>query len=297
MTTLHSSPLPDAPFGVQVELDLSRELSDDVEQELRVLLATNDILVVPGGMTADEQMRLCSVFGRVLPQGPRVIVNERPALPLPEVMYLSNMRPEDALGNDELAYHYEFAYLSTPSTGLSLYAEDVGDGQSGTRFVSGRLAYQQLPEELKERLERLQGLFVAQYDAGIRKSLGRHRDRVVDPRYPRAVHPIVVPHPVTGEKVLYVTNAQVDRILGLPDDESEKLLDTLFGYLYDPANIYEYRYRPGDCLVWDNLTAQHGRPPAESTIPRTLRRVVFGEKAPWEEWPYVSPSEPGVPRT
>jgi taurine dioxygenase len=139
---------------------------------------------------------------------------------------------------------------------------------------------------MQRRLERLQGLFVAQYDPDVRRALGRHRDRSVDPRYPRAVHPLVVPNPVTDESILYVSSSQVDRVLGLPDDESDELLQQLFAAMYVDDNIYEHHYEAGDLVVWSNLNVQHARPTGSSGARRTLRRVVFGEKAPWEEWPF-----------
>ena len=85
--------------------------------------------------------------------------------------------------------------------------------------------------------------------------------------------------------------AQTDRILGLSDHDSEELLHELWRYMYDPANCFTHWYRPGDLVIWDNLNVQHGRPAGEPDVPRTLRRVIFGEKAPWEEWPLSAPAE------
>jgi taurine dioxygenase len=283
---MRSYPIVGAPFGLVVEVDLGRELSAADRVELRSLLAQHDVLVVRGGLTESEQRRLCSALGRILPQGPRAEVNERPPLPQPEVIYLSTVRADAVPADAELAFHYEFAYLATPPTGLSLYAAELGGEPAGTRFVSGRIAYARLPDDLRQRLDKLQVLFVAQYDPEIRRSLGRHRDRAVDPRFPRAVHPLVVPHPVTGVPTLYVSASQVDRVLGLSDDDSEELLATLLEHLYRDDHVYEHSYEPGDLVVWDNLNVQHARPAGEAGAVRTMRRMIFGEKAPWEEWPF-----------
>jgi taurine dioxygenase len=108
---------------------------------------------------------------------------------------------------------------------------------------------------------------------------------MLDPTWPCAVHPVVVPHPVTGEPCIYVNEMQTTAILGLAQHESDALLDTLFAHLYDAANIYEHKWRGNDLVVWDNLSLQHARRKVGEHSDRTLRRVVFGEKAPWEEWP------------
>jgi taurine dioxygenase len=283
--------LEDAPFGVEVEVDCTAPLDAATGTALRRLLATHDLLVVRGGLTTDEQLRLCGALGRVLPQGPRVEVNVDPPQPQPEVLWLSNAG-DGALGNDELAWHLEFAYLPTPCAGLSLYAEQVATGQAGTRFASGRLAHAALPAALATRVEQLQGLFVAQFDAHRRATLQRHRDLAVDPAFPRAVHPLVARHPVTGARSLFVSHSQTDRVLGLDDPTSEALLEELWSYCYAPAVVHEHRYAPGDCVVWDNLNAQHARGACTPTLPRRLRRVLFGPRAPWEEWPAVPPAGP-----
>jgi taurine dioxygenase len=82
---------------------------------------------------------------------------------------------------------------------------------------------------------------------------------------------------------------QTISILGLAQPESDALLDTLFQALYEPTNVYEHEWHDGDLVIWDNLAVQHARQKVDESAPRTLRRVVFGEKAPWEEWPQMAP--------
>jgi taurine dioxygenase len=77
-------------------------------------------------------------------------------------------------------------------------------------------------------------------------------------------------------------------ILGLGRVESDALLDALFDELYAPANVHEHRWRRGDLVIWDNLALQHARSRLDADEPRILRRVVFGERAPWEDWPHRS---------
>lgn len=283
---IRARPLEDAPFGAEIEVDCTAAFTQAAGDALRRLLATHDLLVVRGGLTTEEQVRLCAAFGRVLPQGPRVEVNIDPPLPQPEVLWLSNAGSV-ALDNDELAWHIEFAYMPTPCAGLSLCAEQVAPGQAGTRFASGRLAHAALPSALAARIEQLQGLFVAQFDAQRRATLARHRDREVDPAFPRAVHPVVVRNPATGVPSLFVSHSQTDRILGLDDATSEALLEELWSYSYAAEVVHEHRYEPGDCVVWDNRNVQHARGACEPSLPRRLRRVLFGSLAPWEEWPAV----------
>ena len=58
---------------------------------------------------------------------------------------------------------------------------------------------------------------------------------------------------------------------GLPNAESEALLQEIFAYLYAPHRIHYYHWRAGDLLVFDNVALQHSRCLGPH---RTLRRVV-----------------------
>jgi taurine dioxygenase len=281
-------PLANAPFGAEVELAVGvADLDGDAAEALRQALAVHQLLLFRLDLDDEQQQRLISLFGRPLPQGPRIVVNDRPEGPFPTVTYVSNVKPGGGLGTFELAFHHDLAHVPTPLAGLSLYAVDVEPGQAGTRFASGRLAYERLTPAERADIEGLQALFVGNYTTTTDAvDMSRAALRRLDPTWPRVVHPVVVPHPITGERGLYVNEMQVAEILGLDDETSDRLLDRLLSVLYDDANIYEHEWRNGDLVVWDNLSVQHARRAVAEVAPRTLRRVVFGEKAPWEQWPW-----------
>ena len=65
------------------------------------------------------------------------------------------------------------------------------------------------------------------------------------------------------------------RVVELPDDESEALLQELFDVLYDPTEVYEHTWQVGDLVVFDNLALQHARGNVLADGPaRTLRKVI-----------------------
>jgi taurine dioxygenase len=287
-TRIAVKPLDGTPFGAQVELDIDvQALTSADAVVLREALARHQLLVFPMALDDDEHVQLVSMFGRVLPQGPRIVVNDRPAGPFPIVTFVSNVKPGGGLGTFELAFHHDLAHVPTPLGGLSLYAVDVDPGQAGTRFASGRLAYELLSERERSDLEGLQGLFVGNYTTTT-PDVERGRDglRRLDPTWPRVVHPVILPHPSTGEKCVYVNEMQVAEIVGLDHQTGDRMLERLFSLLYDAANVYEHEWCNGELVVWDNLTVQHARRAVGEREPRTLRRVVFGERAPWEQWPW-----------
>jgi alpha-ketoglutarate-dependent taurine dioxygenase len=283
---VRARPLDNAPFGATVELEPCDAIDAKCAAELRALLARRHLLVLHGEWTEDQQIQFVACFGRVLPQGPRVLVNDHPAGEHPIVTFVSN-RLDGGLATFELMFHHDLAHVPTPLGGLSLYALEVGEGQAPTRFANGRTAYERLGATARERLEGLQSLFSANYTTTTDEAVPARAVRdALDPTWPRTVHPVVVPHPVTGDKCIFVNEMMTVEILGLDRRDGDALLDELFAHLYDPANIYEHHWQVGDLVVWDNLVVQHARPAVLDATPRTLRRVVFGEKTPWEQWPY-----------
>jgi alpha-ketoglutarate-dependent taurine dioxygenase len=287
-TTVVTRPLEGAPFGAEVELGTGPgELRDADAAALRRALVDHQLLVFRTELDDAEHQRLVAVFGRLLPQGPRVVVNDRPAGPFPIVTHVSNVLPGGSLGRFELAFHSDLAHVPTPLAGLSLYGLEVAPGQAATRFASGRRAYRQLTSSDQAQLAGLQALFTANYTTTTSEvEHGRAGLRHLDPSWPRVVHPVVVPHPANGEGCLFVNEMMTAAIIGWDDTAGDRLLDRLFAVLYAPDNVYEHRWSNGDLVVWDNLSVQHARRRVGDDAPRTLRRVVFGERAPWEQWPW-----------
>ena len=94
-----------------------------------------------------------------------------------------------------------------------------------------------------------------------------------------AWHPAVRTHPATGRKALYVNRLMTREIEGLPQAESNALLQMLFDHQEQPQFVYEHVWRAGDILMWDNRCTLHARTDFSAGERRLLRRVtILGEK-------------------
>ena len=94
-----------------------------------------------------------------------------------------------------------------------------------TLFASMYAAYDALSEYMKAYLE----ILTATHD-GEHVYRGRYKDRGVDDSgmsFPRAVHPIIRTHPVTGRKSIFVNSVFTTHINEVSRDES----DAILGYL------------------------------------------------------------------
>jgi alpha-ketoglutarate-dependent taurine dioxygenase len=263
-TTIRAQPLK--PFGVELDLDLREPLTEAQQDELRRLYAIHLLIVVRDQqLSMDDQVRVLGHLGPLLLSGDSS----------------GEIRHDNGLHTSALAFHTDLAFCREPLVGISLHALEVGE--TSTRFVNARSAYERLDPELRECIAGLEALnvFSVKLDA-------RNRDADVDASLPRAIHPVVWHQAVTGAPFVYVCENQTDSIVGLPLDESEKVIAALFAALYDPAQILEHQWRQGDIVIWDNLAVQHGRRDIAQHGPRILQRVALGTRGMYEQNPEVA---------
>ena len=272
--------LQDLPpgFGVEVlGLDLASglELGHGRRQidELREVLDARHLLAVRSlPISGEAQTAFVARFGR--------LVSERRLW-----AYVSNSRDDGIIREGALLFHSDFAFTKAPTTAISLHALEVPIGGSTTRFANAVKAVRVLPSDLHARLQGHRVLNVYDFHLPNDRPM---RAAEVDPRSPRAEHPVIAPHPRTGAPVVMANEMHTDCILGISRAQSDALLTDLFAVLYDDANVYEHRWRIGDLVLWDNVALHHGRRDIPTSEARTLRRVTLGDYTPAELVPNLS---------
>lgn len=85
------------------------------------------------------------------------------------------------------------------------------------------------------------------------------------------VHPMVIMQPETGEKTLYLGARRTSRIHGLPDAESERLLNIVWSYATAASVTLCHRWQAGDVLLWNNLTVAYRHDLAPAGTSRVLQ--------------------------
>jgi taurine dioxygenase len=250
---------PMEPFGAKVDYDMSRPLGPEDRKAFADLLYRHGVLVFENqDLTDPEQRRIMGYLGRV------------------SAGYngFSMLDPEGELGRTRITYHSDYAFTHTPITALSLFAVGVTEGRTCTNFAHGGRAYDLLPPDLKARLEGKQALACLPKDQGLVQLYEPFPEGM-----PSIVRDVIIDHPVTGEKIVYIHELQCCGVEGLPEAESRALVEETFAHIYQPANIYSHAWKNGDLVVWDNVALQHGRPELDETVvKRSLRRIATAEK-------------------
>ncbi len=191
--------------------------------------------------------------------------------------HISNVHADGRLPNGELLFHADHMFLKQPLKAISLYAMMVPSVGGETRYLDIGRAYRELPADLKTRIAGLSARQVYDYDANRGNSAPNMK--ALSNNVDSWVHPLVWPHPESGEPILFVCRLFTVEILGLPEAESRELLETLFQHVDKCGEDYSHKWQVGDYLVWDNRILQHARNNFPPTEKRAMRRMPIGEQA------------------
>ena len=137
--------------------------------------------------------------------------------------------------------------------GSILYLHTVPEVGGDTLFASMYAAWEALSEEMKRFLDPLVAVHESEHVYKGRYEDGEMRRN----SYPRAEHPVVRTHPVTGRKALFVNSGFTTRIKGLRRAESDAVLRMLFEHVKDARFQCRFRWRPHSVAFWDNRCVQH----------------------------------------
>jgi len=293
-----------AALGAQIQgVDFSLPVPEEVKTALREAWADHMVLLIRGQSLNDEQLLATSaIFGPPHDSAARkyhlaaghgvddsYMVSRHPSITI-----ISNLgaggKPvldNGGLGSYEVVWHTDNSYVKVPPAGSMLYALEVPvDGGGDTSFNNQYLAYDELPDPLKRAV-------VGKYQVhdSSRNSAGVLRPGVKLPTRPEEVegptHPLARVHPVTGRRALYLGRRRVwpsNYIIGIPNEDSERLLDALWVHATQPKYAWTHKWRVGDIVLWDNRCCMHYRTEVDVAQRRVMHRTTIKGEAPVAPW-------------
>jgi taurine dioxygenase len=170
------------------------------------------------------------------------------------------------------------SYIAEPPDASMLYSLEIPARGGDTWFCGMKAALAKMPRELGERIGNLDIKHDGTYDSGgyVRKGMTASEDPRTSVGTP---HPIVIRHPVSGDKALYLGRRRNAYVMGLDLAESERLLDRIWSYV--DAAVYKHAWALGDLVLWDNRTTMHRRDAFDPKARRVMHRTqIKGSGAP-----------------
>lgn len=250
-----------APLGAEVlDLNLDHPLSDEAFARIRQAFSDHHVLVFrKQDITPTQHVQFSRRFGPL-----QIHVLRQFQLPgHEEILQISNIRENGkpiGLGDAGAFWHSDLSYKAVPSLGSLLHARELPATGGDTHFSNMHLAWETLPTSLQKVLLPLKAehSYVKRYEeqrakAPWRPALTQAQLDEVRP----VVHPVVTTHPENGRQTLFVNEHFTSRIVGLPQDESEDILQQLFAHSVRPEFIYTHQWQKDDMVFWDNRSVIH----------------------------------------
>ena len=244
-------------LGARVEgIDLSHPLDSGAISALREAFRRYLVLAFPGQghLTPEEQARFAAHWGAL---------QKLPAMTIDadgNILELKTGGDNDQRGANrdipeaqKLArpdiWHADQTFEPCPPLGSFLLARSLPPVGGDTMWANQYLAYETLSAPLRAMLD---GLTALHSGEGYYQVIG------LDPAdAPRNTHPVVVTHPETGKRSLFVNRIWTRRIVGLSDAESGALLDFLYEHCVQPEFTFRHQWSEGDLVMWDNRCTLH----------------------------------------
>jgi len=159
-------------------------------------------------------------------------------------------------------WHTDHSYDQEPALGSILVAVETPPRGGDTLFASTCNAYDSLSKGLKKTLKSLNAIHSSRHVFGNQANEANTALREELYGNPNAatqdsVHPVIIKHPISGKKSLYVNPGFTLRFEGWTEEESAPLLDYLYRHISRPEHTYRFQWAPGSVAFWDNRGTWH----------------------------------------
>ncbi len=248
-----------AMVGAEVtDIDLSRPISGEVREEL--LRAHGEFGVLffhDQTLSPDQHIDFAEAIGHINVNRFFKAVDTHPRI--------AEVRKDpDQKTNIGSRWHTDHSYDQEPALGSILYAHEVPQQGGDTLFASMYAAHDALSDGMKKMLGSMRAVHTSRRNFG-KQAYGNIKDATdvgsrlgnVDAATQDSVHPVLITHPVTGRKALYVNDTFTVKFEGWTEEESKPLLDYLYAHAVQPEFTCRFKWRKGSIAFWDNRCTWH----------------------------------------
>jgi taurine dioxygenase len=237
-------------IGAEIEgVDLAKPLTPQLKEELNeALLEWKVIFFRDQTITSEQQIAFARNFGEL---------EVHPFYKAPENRSeeIIQFHRNKAQKGYENIWHSDVSFREQPAKAAILRLLKVPPVGGDTIWADMGAAYDNLPEEIQERIDGLQAIH--DFTPSFSHLLSAEELLKRQEEFPAVAHPVVRTHPETGRKLLYVNPSFTTRIIGLDEEESEELLGFLFRQTHIPEYQVRFHWEANSIAFWDNRATQH----------------------------------------
>jgi taurine dioxygenase len=260
-------------------VDLTRPLEKEQIAEIRKAWLDHQVLSFPDQKMTDSDLeRFTQYFG---PFGDDPFI--APIEGHPHIIAVKRAADETAPIFAE-SWHSDWSFQKRPPQGTCLFGITIPPSGGDTLFANQYMALEQMPDDLRSRLEGRHAIHSARNayaPAGMYGQDDRAKGRSMDIR-PSADaeaterHDLIRTHPETGRKSLFGCAGYIVGIAGLEHEEGWDLITDLYRWQTRPEFQYRHKWEPDMLLMWDNRCVLHMATGGHAGHDRLLHRTTIG---------------------
>lgn len=265
-------------IGAEIRnVTLSGDLPDATIDAIEALLLRHKVLFFRGQDQLDDaaQEAFALRLGALAPHPTQAVVKGSAS-----ILELDSSRG----GGRADRWHTDVTFVEAYPKASVLRGVVIPPVGGDTIWANTASAYEDLPAPLRQLADSLRAIHSNAYDYAAQRPKATEQEQKHYQEVFRSVvyeteHPLVRVHPQTGERVLILGHF-LTRIVGLPQDASQKVFEILQSYVTAPENTVRWRWQQGDVVIWDNRATQHVAVNDYGDAHRVVRRVTIDGDVP-----------------
>jgi len=176
------------------------------------------------------------------------------------------------------SWHTDHSYDEVPAMGSILMTRITPRHGGDTVFSNMFLAYEALSDGLKNILGQLKAVHSSRHAFGPSvDNQGAFNN--AEAATQDSIHPMVISHPISGKKALYINPGFTIGIEGWHRSESEPLLEMLYQHAVKPEFTHRFKWQEGSVAFWDNRATWHYALNDYPTETRLMHRITIEGEA------------------
>ena len=177
------------------------------------------------------------------------------------------------------SWHSDWSFQKTPPSATLLHSKIVPPQGGDTLFANTQLAYEDLDQETKDKIENLEvihsaGLPYADDGFYATEKVERAMDILPSKKAKETqLHPLVKTHAETKKKCLFIKPVYTVAIDNYSEEESLLLLSSLYEHMTQDKYVYRHKWSKDMLLMWDNRTVVHAADGGYDGYERLMHRI------------------------
>ena len=269
-------------IGVEITgVDIAKRISDEDLNLIHSLWVKNSVAIFPNQkLSHDAYNNLAMQFGDF---------GEEPFLTtMKSQMHIVEVRRKatEEASHFGGSWHSDWSFQSSPPSATMLHSKIVPPFGGDTLFTNSALAYDDLSDELKAKVQDLNGIHSAKLpyaDDGFYALEGKKRTMKIKSSKSankQHTHPLVREHKDTKRKSLFVNPVYTVGIEGMTDMKAFNFLSEIFDHMTQDKYIYRHQWDLDMLIMWDNRSVMHMAEGGYDGYERLMHRITIAGESP-----------------